>query len=440
MGGYLLRGEILRAGSKIFTSGLFLLCIAAAWAEDEGRAVRGVRPAQGLAVFQPQRTAAQTPPSAMLTDAVLEQPLVQHYITQYSSPGGIAWLNAVLERGSLYLPYIKEEIKKRNMPPELAYLPVIESGFQITARSRSGAVGLWQFMLNSVSPFDIKVNEFVDERRDIIKSTAGALQKLDDNYKTLGNWELALAAYNYGLGGINRIIHRTGSRDYWELCKRNELRNETVHYVPKFYAAAYILSQPRRFGIDDWQKNPQWTAIPINRQISLDILASEAGIDLSILRRLNAELLHGISPSGADYRLKVPEARLSHVSEVLQREDLKLIRYHYHVVRSGDTLWSMSRHYETPLEVIEQHNPGVTGRYLRLGETLIIPAFKDIKPPERQVVNARFDGRHTVTRGDTLWSLGLKYGVDPQILAEENNMALNEILREGRTIKVPIIE
>jgi len=425
----------------------FLFGINLLWAQvqfDEDRPLRAMRPDSSFLINNSSLLISNSslliPNSSLITPSVLEQPLTQYYIAQYSSAGGIAWLNAVLERGSLYLPFIKDEIKKRNLPPELAYLPVIESGFQITARSRSGAVGLWQFMMNSISPFDMKVNEIVDERRDIQKSTRGALQKLEENYKTLGNWELALAAYNAGLGAVSRTIQRTKVRDYWELCAKKEFKSETVNYVPKFLAVAYILSQPRRFGIDNWQLTHEWTAIPLKRQVSLDILAAEAGVNRETLRLLNAELLHGISPADNNYHLKVPAAQLLQINPVLDREDLKLIRYHYHVVRHGDTLWSMSRHYGASLDLIDQHNPGITNRYLKIGETVVIPAFGDIAPPSRPVVIYRLDGQHIVQKGETLWSLGIRYGIDPQILAEENGMELNQILREGKILKVPIIE
>jgi membrane-bound lytic murein transglycosylase D len=378
--------------------------------------------------------------NSLLTPDVLEQPQFLKFINQYTSSSGITYMNSVMDRASLYLPFIREEVKKRNLPPELAYLPVIESGFMITARSKSGAVGLWQFMLNSISPFDIKVNDFIDERRDFQKSTRGALQKLEDNYKTFGNWELALAAYNCGLGAMNRAVKKTKIQDYWELSRRKELRNETIDYVPKFLAAAYVLSNPRRFGIDCWQETHEWTSIPLKRQVSLDTLADESGADRELLRRLNAELLHGISPSDKNFRLKIPASHLERINAVLEREDLALIRYHYHVVSHGDTLWSMSRHYGASLDLIEQHNPGITNRYLKIGETIIIPAFKDIAPPARPVSNTRYDAKYVVQKGDTLWSLARMYGVDPQDLAQANNMTLNQILREGITLKVPILE
>jgi membrane-bound lytic murein transglycosylase D len=420
----------------LFVSGGFL------WGEeDEGRPVRRTAPAASANVAQNPVAVTRFVPGAnsFITAEVLQEPLTQRYIAQFTSNSGVLYLNAVMGRAGIYLPYIKEEVRKRNLPPELAYLPVIESSFVITARSRSGAVGLWQFMLNSISPFDIKVNDYIDERQDFLKSTRGALQKLEDNYRALGSWELALAAYNAGLGYVTRTVNKTKINDYWELARRGELKNETTHYVPKLAAAVYVLSQPRRFGIDYWPQTPEWTTIPLKRQVSLNLLASEAGIDKDLLRKLNAELLRGITPVDSNYRLKVPVAHLQQINAALEQENLKLIQYHYHTVRHGDTLWSMTRHYGVPQDLIEQHNPGISKRYLKIGETVIVPAFNDVKPPVRVTATARFNGQHTVAKGDTLWSLSMRYGVNPEDLAAANDMELNSILREGRALKVPII-
>jgi len=384
--------------------------------------------------------------NSLITDAALEHVLTKRYIEQYSSAHGVATLNAILARAKLYLPFIKEEVERLGMPPELAYLPVIESGFLITARSKSGAVGLWQFMMNSISPFNIKVTDLIDERRDFVKSTRGALLKLDENYRTLGSWELALAAYNSGLGAVSRTVQKTGRRDYWELVNRNDLRPETVHFVPKLVAAAFIISQPRRFGINVWQEKFEWQAIALPRQISVDMFAEQTGVSKEMLRSLNAELLHGITPADANYRLKVPTSHLEKINAVLERDDLELIRYFYHIVRNGDTLWSLSRTYNTSVNMIEQHNPGIANRYLKIGETVVIPAFGNVTVPPRAAprapaaLNSSFTGSHVVQKGESFWSLGRLYGIDPQALAEGNEMLLNDILHEGRTLKVPILE
>jgi membrane-bound lytic murein transglycosylase D len=409
---------------------------------EENRPLRNVPPNPSLPFTSNRSVSSVQAGNSLITETALEQPLTQRYIEQYSSPHGIATLNAILERGSIYLPFIKAEAARLNMPPELAYLPVIESGFLITARSKSGAVGLWQFMLNSISPYSIKVTDLIDERRDFEKSTRAALQKLDENYRTLGSWELALAAYNSGLGAIKRVVQKTGRRDYWEFVKRGELRQETLHFVPKLIAANYIISQPRKYGINVWHEKIEWTAIPLQRQVSIDILADETGIPKELLRSLNAELLQGISPADSAYRLKVPTVHLEKITNVLESDELKLIRYHYHIVHYGDTLWSMSKHYSISVNMIEQHNPGISNRYLKIGETIIIPALVSTIPPAAAVVTTpvNFTNTYVVQKGETFWSLGRKYGVDPQVLAEANGLRLSDILHEGRTIRVPIIE
>jgi membrane-bound lytic murein transglycosylase D len=391
--------------------------------------------------------------SLLLTPEAINRPLTQQYIRRYTNPGGILWLNSVIKNSGIYLPYIREEIEKLGLPPEFIYLPFIESGYIATARSKSGAMGLWQFMLNSI-PVGMKVNDMIDERRDFRKSTTAALQKLAENYRILGDWSLALAAYNAGLGGVSRAVRNGKTNDYWLLCEKKELKNETVQYVPRFLAVAYILSRPRQFGLDYWPETTEWTVIKPVRQASLDLIASETGADRNLLRLLNAELLYGITPADAAYELKVPLKQADMIAAILEKEDAKLLRYYYHKVQYGDTLSALSRHYGISLNLIEQHNNGIMNRYLKIGEIIVIPAFKETGPytgtapvmtaaPPAAAVEpsaaGAFEGIHIVSKGDTLWSIAIYYKVDPLALARANNMGLNEILSIGKVLKVPII-
>jgi membrane-bound lytic murein transglycosylase D len=368
----------------------------------------------------------------------LDQELTQYYLTLYSGGAGLAWLKGVMERASPYLGFIREEIKKRGLPPELLYLPVIESSFIPTAKSKSGAAGLWQFMRNSIAPFDMRVDDWVDERMDFWKSTQGALRKLEENYGILGNWPLALAAYNSGLGGVNQIIRQTGSRDYWELSRRKALRTETIHYVPKLLAVARILSEPRKYGLENWRESPEWTRIPLTRTVDLSLLARETGIDPDLLNRGNGELLLDISPPVSGYMLKVPVESAARVEAVLAG-DADLIQYYYHTIRSGDTLSALALRYGVTVALIEGANPGIKSRALRIGNRLKIPALKELTPAAApEAADETFEGNYVVRKGDTLWAIALDYGTDPIDLARANDMDLNGILREGRTLKVPI--
>ena len=379
------------------------------------------------------------PPSSFVLES-LNQPLTVHYINQYSSPSGLKWLNSIINNSRVFLPYIKNEVAILELPPELAYLPFIESGFIGNAKSGSGAVGYWQFMMNSISSFDLKVNDMIDERSDIKKSTVAALLKLKDNYKTFENWPMALAAYNAGLGGLRKIAQQAKSNDYWTLCEKKLLKNETIHYVPKILAVSYILSRPRQFGLDYWPQPLEWTSIKLPRQISLDLLAAETGTDKNILHLLNMELKHGITPNDKNYELKVPLDQAEKILEKLENKEAVLLRYYRHQIKQGDTIFSLSRHYGISQDMIEQHNPGILRRYLKIGEVINIPAFNEISPMKTANDPRPFNGSHVVKEGETLWSLGRLYKVDLTKLAEENNMQINQILSIGKILKVPIIE
>jgi membrane-bound lytic murein transglycosylase D len=474
MGGDLLWGEILmkekrekvkmkkvKIGfSQLFSLFIFLFSLSPLWSQVAGstdapppalngrplRAQRSDNPSSPLPYsLLPTPHSLLPTPHSLLTPEALNQPLTQYYIERYSSSGGITWINSIINNGSLYLPFVKEEIAKRGLPPELAYLPFIESGYLSTAHSKSGAMGLWQFMMNSIAPFNIKVNDLIDERRDFRKSTVAALQKLAENYHALGDWPLALAAYNAGMGAVSRAAKGANINDYWLLCDKKLLRNETVHYVPKFLAVSYILAHPRQFGVDYWPQATEWTTIKPGKQVSLDIIAQETGLDRGLLYRLNTELLYGITPPDAGYELKILPAHTETVAVLLAREDLKLLRYYHYQIKYGDTLSALSRHYGVSVDTIDQYNPGIKNRYLKIGETVIIPALKEIGPYTGTSIavqnqSGTFGGTHFVAKGDTLWSLAIRYQVDPQVLAEENGMDLNQILSIGKALKVPIIE
>ncbi|MDR2257948.1 MAG: LysM peptidoglycan-binding domain-containing protein [Treponema sp.] len=372
----------------------------------------------------------------------LDKTLTRHYIAQYSSPGGIAWLNGIIRRGSPYIPFIREEIAKRGLPPELLYLPVIESGYNPRAVSRSGAAGLWQFMKNSMAPFGMTVTNWMDERMDFWKSTQGALGKLEENYRHFGDWALALAAYNAGLGGVNQVIKRTGLRDYWTLCEKKELRTETVQYVPKLIAVAHIMSNPRRFGVDLWPQAPEWTRISPGRMADLSLLEELAGIDRGLLETANPELYHQIIPPDPSYQLKVPAEAAPAILALLEQRDLKLVNHYMYTIRSGDTLSALAQHYGVTAALIQEANPGLRPQFLRIGQEIRIPALKETAPYQKTKNPAAapaFEGSHLVKRGETLWSIALAYEIDPEELAEANNMALNDTLREGRTLKTPIL-
>jgi len=285
---------------------------------------------------------------------------------------------------------------------------------------------------------------------DFRKSTNAALAKLESDFRSTGNWPMALASYNAGLGAARRAAQRAGTNCYWEICEKEELPSETIHFVPKFLAVSYILSNPRKYNVNYWPETVELTAIKPVRQVSLDIIASETGTNRDLLTRLNRELLFGITPPDANYELVVPSAGAESIKNLLARPDIALLRYYRYQIKHGDTLSALSRHYGVSINMIDQHNPGIRNRYLRIGEIINIPAFRDVapyvntvsapSPAVRNTATGLFTGTYTVVAGDTLWSIASRHRVDPSVLARENNMELNSILSIGKVLKVPIME
>jgi membrane-bound lytic murein transglycosylase D len=371
------------------------------------------------------------------------EPQFERFRAAYLSPGGMKWLEAVRERSLVYSSYIRGRIRFYGVPEELFFLPFIESEYSPRAVSRSGAAGLWQFMRNSVGGYDIRIDEWIDERKDFMKSTDAALHKLKSNHDRYGDWLLAIAAYNCGAGAMDRAIKAGGSRNYWVLRERGALPPETVSYIPKFLAVVSVAMHAGRNGLEvSWTPPIQWVRIQLDRPVDISMLAAAAGIPMDTMKAGNPELRYGVTPPEGRYAVKVPvDAEESTRKALASRE--KLMNVYMHMVRSGDTVSAISRHYEVPVAMVARLNPGLDPDMIRIGQTIVVPAFKDKKPYEPEQAKGdelSFTGSHIVLRGDTLWSLSLRYGVQPEVLAARNGMNLTSVLREGMSLLVPILE
>jgi membrane-bound lytic murein transglycosylase D len=383
----------------------------------------------------------------------MNDPLTENYIKRYSNASGLLWIKSVMKNAEPYLAFIRNEIEQRGLPPELLYLPVIESGYVSTAKSSSGALGLWQFMRNSISPYMI-ISEYLDERMDFWKSTHGALSKLEENHRSYNDWALSLAAYNSGSGAISRLIKQTGINDYWLLSANEHLKAESIHYVPKLIAVYYIVSNPRKFGLDiSWKPiETEWTLVPVSRQTDLRLLAEHAGVDKDDLINMNRELYNHITPPVA-YMLKVKKDDAEAIKAVFDNTDIKLINSYYYHIKSGDTLSVLAKHYGVSVNQILSQNPGISPGSLQIGETISIPALKDVPPytntstpPEstsavsagkQTAQDIPLTGVWTIKEGDTLWSIARLHGISPETLANANGISLSSTLSIGRKLKVP---
>ncbi|MBN1687446.1 MAG: transglycosylase SLT domain-containing protein, partial [Spirochaetales bacterium] len=286
---------------------------------------------------------------------------------------------SAFDRGIIYNDYVCRKIDEYSLPQALKFLPVIESGCNPDAVSPSGAAGLWQFMLNSIEPYDLQVNEWIDERRDFWKSTIAGLRKLQYNQSVLGDWLLAIAAYNCGLNRMKLALEESTSRDFWELVENGYLPEETATYVPKFLAVVHIARNAHAYGLQlpaatGWE----WVRIRLNGQLNLRLFTRNAEIPLDILALGNAELRHDVTPPAEHaYHLKVPDIYSDVIHRLLENAQM-LNRYYVHDIQPGDTLYALARVYGVSMDTIKEHNPGIEPRFLQVNAKLIIPAVKEI--------------------------------------------------------------
>jgi membrane-bound lytic murein transglycosylase D len=264
---------------------------------------------------------------------------------------------------------------------------------------------------------------------------------LETLYKRLGSWELALAGYNAGIGTVLNAQKKHPGADYWELCRLRAFKNETIHYVPKLVAAAWVLSNPRRFGIEPvWPEDPRWTRIPAGRSVDLGIVAEYAGLSGFDLQKANGELTYGITPPDPNYHIKAPAKYAPAIVSVLEDPGLTLIKYYFHTIQSGDTLSGIARRYGVTENQIRSNNPGLRDKYLKIGQRLIIPALKEINlaiTTVKQETTVSHNGTHLVKRGETFWSIARAYNTSPEYLARINGMKLNDTLQIGSSLKTP---
>jgi membrane-bound lytic murein transglycosylase D len=280
-----------------------------------------------------------------------------------------------LSRAGRYEPAMRAIMQEHGLPQDLVYLSMIESGYDPNAYSRAHAVGLWQFLESTGRRYGLRIDEWVDERRDPILATRAAAAYLKDLYEEFGSWYLAAAAYNGGSGRVRRAIRRTGSRDFWALVRRGYFAQETRDYVPKFIAAALIAKQAERYGFSvatapllsyDVGRVPDAT--------SLSVIAEAAGVKTAEVTALNPQLIRGVTPPGESYYVRLPARTGStfavNYARIPAEDRLRAIE---HTIRRGDTLVKLARTYGSELSAIRSANPGVRPRRLKVGERLFIP-------------------------------------------------------------------
>jgi len=379
-----------------------------------------------------------------------------------------------LQRLGRYEGMIRERLRAKGLPEDLVYLTLIESGLSNTAVSRARAVGMWQFIAGTGRLYGLTVDPWVDERRDPFRATDAAINYLADLRERLGSVYLAAAAYNAGVGRVERGIGRlpgepdsVGDHTFFQLSDRRYLRRETRDYVPKLIAASLIAKQPGRYGFDDVSPAPPlvFDEITIPDATGLDVIARLADTTVATLLELNPQFVRGITPPARSVVVRVPRGRGTLAAmrfDSLPATDR--ITFVDHYVGRGQTLSDIARRYRVSVALLQSANPTLRPHALRVGQRIIVPMSGRVVPlsawsvpPERTYRRISRGGAagggggprlapasgeeplatHRVQRGETASTIARRYSVGLTALLDYNGLTMGSVLRAGDILKIP---
>ena len=338
------------------------------------------------------------------------------------------------ERSGRYRAMIQRVLAEEGVPQDLIYLAVAESGFQpkaIDRRSRAG--GMWQFMPGPY--YGLTRNAYVDERFDPEKSTRAYARYMKFLHDELGDWYLAMAAYDHGAGNMQHAVQRTGYADFWELYKRNELPRETENYVPEILAAIIIANHPHQYGFDDLALDPPvlTDTLTIDYSIDLRLVSDLVGAPVDEIEALNPSLLRMVTPPEASFDLHLPagtatlfEQRVALIPEARRNS------WRYHTVVAGDTLASVAQEYRVPVAQLAAANQ------LTAGDSLTDPAGVEalVVPVPLSAEALARTRLYTARRGDTLVTIADRFGVSLSELRRWNGIPTGIRVESGRRLRV----
>jgi membrane-bound lytic murein transglycosylase D len=422
-------------------------------------------------------------------------PRVQYFL-DYFQKASHAGLSVFLNRGARYESMIRRVFEAEGLPGDLGYLALIESGYSNEAVSRSHAVGMWQFMRGTARGYGLRIDTWVDERRDPVKATDAAARHLRHLRDRFGSLYLAAAAYNAGAGKVSRSLGRleweaasdpaeeepdtlvqseeadslsaaedstlaaaedeadavvdstdiTSDAAFFRLAGTDLLTQETQNYVPKLIAAALVAKQPERFGIPAPVAEPFiYDSIVVSSATGLDVVARLAGVTAAEIRELNPQYLRFATPPRSTSVIRLPPGTGPQVAAAYADLSARQ-RVHFmtHVVRPGERLIRIAARYRLPVSEIRAANPKLRGSRLRSGERLTIPVVTIPSALAIRAATAPAFGRHSprfathrVRSGETLIGIARRYRVSLRALRRINALPAEYTLRAGKRLRIP---
>jgi membrane-bound lytic murein transglycosylase D len=429
-----------------------------------------------------------------------EHPRVQYYLNYFQGVSRTG-MTVFLTRGARYEPMIRRVFEAESLPGDLGYLALIESGYSNDAVSRSYAVGMWQFMKGTARGYGMRIDTWVDERRDPVKATDAAARHLRHLQRRFGSLYLAAAAYNAGAGKVSRSLGKlqwdapadtlvdadtliqadeadslpsgdesaleaqaeeaqaedeaaalastdiTSDAAFFRLAGTSLLRRETQDYVPKLIAAAVVAKQPERFGIELPVAAPfTYDSLVVTSTIGLDVVARLADVSAAEIKELNPQYLRFATPPRTTSVIKLPSGTGEKVAAGYANLSLRgRVHFMTHVVRRGERLGRIAARYHLPVSDIRAANPRLKGSHLRAGSRLTIPvvtipsalAIRAATGPAFGQHPARVAATHRVRSGETLIGIARRYRVSLRALRRVNALPTQYTLKAGKRLRIP---
>ena len=373
----------------------------------------------------------------------IEGPLVEKWEQWYADrPDYVA---RMVERSRRYLYHIVTEVEARGMPVEVALLPMIESAFNPNALSVSRASGIWQFIPSTGKMYGLEQTWWFDSRRDVVAATSSALDYLQTLNAEFNDWQLSLAAYNWGEGNVRRAVARNKSKglpvDFMSL---TNMADETRNYVPKLQAVKNIIANPHKYGLvlADVPNAPYFAVVRTTVRMDVKRAAELAELPLDEFLALNPQHNRPVISGADDYAILLPIDKAEVFAAKLNLVDQPLVSWQAHRMKAGETLAQIALRYGMSVETLRSVNGIGPRQTVPTGYALLVPMQRPSAEAAESLVNAVFTtvpaGRtfyHTVSRGDTLYSIAARYGVTAADVKRWNRLS-SESVKTGQRLRV----
>ena len=390
---------------------------------------------------------------------IIQQGLAFEYVDHIAVRQQLNWykknpkyLARVQQRASRYLYHVVEALHEKEVPLDIALLPIIESAYEPFAYSHGQASGLWQFIPMTGKRFKLERDWWQDERRDVLQSSEAAAKYLSYLHRYFdGDWQLAVAAYNAGEGNVRKAVRKNQKKglpiDFFSL----DLPRETTAYVPKLIALAEIFRNPEKYGIEllPIENKPYFDEVILDSQLDLAQAAKLIDVPIEEIYYLNAGLNRWATPPGDSYSFKVPvDKKQLLIDELAKLPASERGNWHRYTIKNGDSLGSIAEAFNSRVSLIQEVN-NLNGHSIRAGKTLMIPtasaggqvyaysqSSRNDKRKSRKPKNYNHKTYHVVKAGDSFWSLSKRYGQTPQVLSKWNARAPKDTLRVGEKLVI----